>query len=121
MNSTLLAYLALGLVGGAFAGFFGVGGGIILIPGLLWIFGHSQHTAQGMSLAALVLPVGILGAWAYYRTNPYPIKPALMISLGLFIGGWVGGVLAQQVPGKTLKILFGLLMIFSGIKLVVGK
>ncbi len=117
----MIGYLLVGTCAGVVAGFFGVGGGIIIIPALLWLFHHSQHEAQGLSLAALVLPVGILGAFTYYKANPFPIKPALFLALGLFLGAFVGGTLAQHVPGKNLKVAFGCLMIAAGAKLIFSR
>ena len=91
------------------------------MPVLVWVFRMDQHQAQGISLVALLLPVGLLGAWVYYREHPFPVKPALLIALGLFLGAYVGGVWAQQVPGRSLRIAFGILMVVAGIKLVLGK
>ncbi|MFH1017377.1 MAG: sulfite exporter TauE/SafE family protein [Pseudomonadota bacterium] len=121
MNAVMAGYLVLGLVAGILAGIFGVGGGIIIVPVLIWAFHMDQHQAQGMSLVALLLPVGILGAYAYYRSHPFPIKPALLIALGLFIGAYVGGVWAQQFSGRSLRIAFGVLMVVAGIKMVLGR
>ena len=116
-----LGYLALGAVAGVAAGFFGIGGGIILIPALIWLFHLSQHEAQGMTLAALVLPVGLLGAWTYYRVHPFPLRPALWIALGLFLGTYLGGSIAQGQSDRTLRIAFGVLMVIMGAKLIAGR
>ena len=75
----------------------------------------------GISLAALVLPVGILGAFAYYRVHPFPIKPALFIALGIFLGSYLGGSVAQFVPEKNLRIAFGGLLILAGAKMIFGR
>ena len=117
----MIGYLILGTITGVFAGFFGVGGGIVIIPALVWYFHLSQHEAQGISLAALILPVGILGAYAYYRAHPFPIKPALFIALGIFIGSYLGGSVAQYVPEKNLRIAFGALLVIAGAKMIFGK
>jgi uncharacterized protein len=117
----MIGYLILGTVAGVLAGFFGVGGGIVIIPALIWIFHMNQHEAQGVSLAALVLPVGILGALAYYRAHPFPIRPALFIALGIFLGSYLGGYVAQYVPAKNLRVAFGGLLILAGAKMILGK
>ncbi len=117
----MISYAILGFVAGIFAGFFGVGGGIILVPALFWIFHLNQHQAQGISLAALVLPVGLLGAVAYYRAQPFPLKPAAFIALGLFLGGFIGGSLAQRVADRHLRMAFGVLTVTAGLKLILGK
>ncbi len=117
----ILAYLAVGLLAGLFAGFFGLGGGIVLVPLLVFLLHLSQHEAQGLSLAALLLPVGILAAWVYNKAHPIPVKPALMIALGIFIGGYFGGIFAQQMSPKGLRIAFGILLIATGVKTILGR
>lgn len=116
-----MMYLLLGVIAGLAAGFFGIGGGIILVPALVWIFKLSQHQAQGISLAALVLPVGIFGAYQYYKANPFPLMAPLWIALGITIGAFAGGYLVQFLPERTLKIGFGCLLMLAGLKLVFGK
>lgn len=117
----MIPYLILGLVTGVFAGFFGVGGGLVLVPALVWIFHLNQHEAQGMSLTAMVLPVGILAAFAYYKAHPFPLKPALFIALGIFAGSFLSASLAQIVPGKNLRVAFGGLLVLAGVKMILGK
>lgn len=121
MVTNLWAYLAVGLFAGLFAGFFGLGGGIVLIPALVYFMHLSQHEAQGLSLAALLLPVGILAAWVYNKAHPIPIKPALFIACGIFIGGYFGGSLAQHVSTKEMRIAFGILLIATGLKTIFGR
>ena len=116
-----LAFVFLGIITGILAGFFGVGGGVIMVPALVWFFAFSQHQAQGISLTAMLLPVGILGAFAYYKANPFPIKPALWIALGILLGAYVGSMLAQQVSPKNLKTAFALFVIAMGLKMFFGK
>jgi uncharacterized membrane protein YfcA len=121
MTGETFGFLLLGLFAGVLAGFFGVGGGIVIIPALVWIFHMEQHDAQGVSLVALLLPVGILGAFAYYRAHQFPIKPGLLIALGIFIGAYFGAIWAQQFSGRSLRIAFGVLMIAAGLKMILGK
>jgi uncharacterized membrane protein YfcA len=120
MNESL-AFVLLGIVTGILAGIFGVGGGLIMVPALVWIFHFSQHQAQGISLTAMLLPVGILGAFAYYQRNPFPIKPGLWIALGILLGAYLGGMMAQQISGKSLRIGFGVLLIVGALKMIFGK
>lgn len=116
-----LAFVFLGIITGILAGFFGVGGGVIMVPALVFFFAFSQHQAQGISLTAMLLPVGILGAYAYYKANPFPIKPALWIALGILLGAYVGSLLAQQVSPKNLKTAFALFVIAMGLKMFFAK
>ncbi|MEZ4704081.1 MAG: sulfite exporter TauE/SafE family protein [Bdellovibrionota bacterium] len=120
MNS-LYAYLVLGAVTGVFSGIFGVGGGILMVPALVIFFHHSQHEAQGISLIAMLLPVGMLGAFQYYNKYSIPIKSSLMVALGIFVGVAVGALIAQHVPAKNLKVAFGVMMLVASIKLILGK
>ena len=92
-----------------------------MVPALIWFYGFSQHQAQGISLTAMLLPVGILGAFAYYKANPFPIKPALWIALGILLGAYVGSIAAQQVSPKYLRIGFGVLMIVAALKMIFSK
>jgi uncharacterized protein len=117
MTVTFL-YVVAGVLTGILAGFFGVGGGIILVPMLVWFFKYSQHQAQGISLAALLLPVGFLGVLAYNKANPIPWKPVLWIALGIFVGAYFGGRAAQILSERELKIAFGVLTIVAGIRLI---
>jgi len=116
-----LLSILIGLVSGASSGFFGIGGAIILIPALVYIFKFSQHYAQGTALAALLLPVGILAVIKYYKAGNVNIKIALLISLGFFIGGLIGASLVQSVPNLMLKRLFGALLLVVSISMLIGK
>jgi len=120
MNESL-AFILVGIVTGILAGIFGVGGGIIMVPALVWFFHFNQHQAQGMSITAMLLPVGIFGAWAYHKANPFPLKPALWIALGIFLGAFIGGSVAQHIPEKQLRVGFGVMMIIVAIKMIFGK
>ena len=113
--------ILIGIVSGVSGGFFGIGGAIILVPALVYIFKFSQHYAQGTALAALLLPVGILAVIKYYKAGNVNIKIALFIGLGFFIGGLIGASLAQLVPNIMLKRLFGVLLLFVSIFMLIGK
>ena len=121
----LLSYLAIGLISGVFAGFFGLGGGVVLIPLLIYIFDMTQKEAQGTSLLALIPPVGLLAAWQYVQSGTIGLKThlglALLISLGLFLGGFVGGKLVNLsfVKPALLKQLFGCIVVIVGLRMIV--
>ena len=116
-----MTFLLLGIAAGMGAGFFGIGGGIILVPALVWFFKLSQHQAQGISLAALVLPVGIFGAYQYYKSDPFPLTTPLWIALGITFGAFAGGHIAHLLPERPLRIAFGCLLFFAGAKMILGK
>lgn len=118
MDSTLLVII--GLAAGVLAGLFGIGGGIVIVPALVYIARLPLQTAIGTSLGALLLPVGALGAWAYYRTGHLQWKAAAWVALGLFFGAWLGAKLAQALPDVSLRRLFSLVLVGVAVKMWVG-
>lgn len=116
----LLYCTLLGLIAGAFSGLVGIGGGIIIVPALVYLFGFTQQTAQGTTLALLVLPIGILGAWEYYKQGHVDIRVALLICLGFVIGSLFGAKLALILPTAVLKKIFGGLLALVGFKILLG-
>lgn len=119
MNYAL--YIILGIVAGVFGGFFGIGGGTILIPAMVYLFGLTQHQAQGTTLALMVPPIGLLAAMRYYYSGNVKIAMAVFICLGFFVGGWIGAHFVQSVPDTVLKKVFGIYLFFIAIKMIVGK
>ena len=114
-------YLLLGLLAGVLSGFIGVGGGILIVPALVLIFGFSQHQAQGTSLAILLPPVGILAAWTYYKQGFVDLRVAAIIVAGFIVGGWVGARYATQISNEALGKGFGVVLIAIGVKMIMGK
>jgi uncharacterized membrane protein YfcA len=92
-----------GLIGGTLSGLTGLGGGFIMVPLLVYLFGMSQHSAQGTSLAVLLPPLGLLAFLQYYRNGYVDVRLALLLAVGFFFGGYVGGSLAQLIPGRLLR------------------
>ena len=117
----IFLYLLLGLVAGIFSGLIGIGGGIILIPAMVFLFGMSQHTAQGTTLALMVPPIGLLAAWAYYKQGFVDLKMAAFICLGFFIGGLLGAKFAVGIPEPILKKVFGAVLLVASLKMILGK
>lgn len=113
----ILLLLLLGLIAGALSGLIGIGGGIIIVPALVLIFGFSQTMAQGTTLATLIPPVGLLAAYAYYREGDIDIRAAIWIATGFLIGGFFGAKLATIIPVRLLTKGFSLLLIAIAIKL----
>ena len=96
-------YILLGLVVGVFSGIVGIGGGILIIPALVYLFHMSQHKAQGTSLTALLAPIGALAFWEYYKAGNVDLKAGLLIALGFLVGGYFGGLWAQHLPEMVLR------------------
>jgi hypothetical protein len=113
--------LLLGLVAGILSGILGIGGGIILIPAMVFLFGMSQHQAQGTTLALMVPPIGLLAAWAYYKQGFVDLKMAGFICLGFFVGGLLGAKFAVEIPEPILKKVFGIVMLGVSLKMILGK
>lgn len=114
----ILGLLLLGLVAGVFSGIVGIGGGIILVPALVYIFGLSQHQAQGTSLGMLMLPVGILAVMQYYKQGFVDYKLVAFIAIGFVVGGYLGGKLAVNIPETLIKRVFALFMIAVAVKML---
>jgi len=113
--------LLLGLVAGVLSGILGIGGGIIIIPAMVFLFGMSQHTAQGTTLALMVPPIGLLAAWTYYKAGFVDLKVAAFICLGFFIGGLLGAESAVTIPEPILKKIFGTALLLVSLKMILGK
>ncbi|NLE64799.1 MAG: sulfite exporter TauE/SafE family protein [Elusimicrobia bacterium] len=118
---TIFCYILIGLMGGIFGGLFGIGGGSIMVPVLVWGFGFSQHMAQGTTLFAFILPAFWLAAWTYYKAGHINIPVAVAMTVGIAVGGFLGARWAHVLPAPLLKKMFGVLIILLGMKLVLGK
>jgi len=110
----------LGLAAGVISGLFGVGGAIVIIPGLVLIAKLPQHTAHGTSLAALLLPVGILGALEYYKRGQVNIGYAAVVAIGLLIGAYFGARLAGSMSDVMLRKAFGVFLLLVSAKLLLS-
>jgi uncharacterized protein len=113
--------ILLGLITGTISGLIGIGGGVILTPALVYLFGFSQHSAQGTTLALLVPPVSLLAAWTYYQKGNVDLKAATIVFMGFFIGGFFGAQLALQLPEFWLRRIFGIAMMGLAIKMIFAK
>ena len=119
--SEILPYIILGLLAGILSGVVGIGGGIVIVPALVFIFGMSQVEAQGTTLALLIPPIGILAAWSYYTRGFVNIKVALLIIAGFLVGGLIGGKIAVGLPNAVLQKIFGTVLLLVAIKMLLGK
>jgi len=111
----------LGLLAGAFSGLIGIGGGIIIVPALVYLFGMSQHLAQGTTLTLLVPPIGILAAWTYYKQGYVDIRVGTLICIGFVLGGLLGSRFAVILPDTMLRRVFSVVMILIGFKMWFSK
>ena len=117
----LLLLLTVGFFAGIVGGSLGVGGGIVIVPSLVFLMGFSQHQAQGTSLAVLLFPVGILGAYNYYRQGYVNMKFALILALAFLAGSYLGSYVAVHLPEKIVRKMFALIMFVVSFKLFFTK
>jgi uncharacterized membrane protein YfcA len=120
MTATIL-YLALGLAAGVFSGLLGIGGGIIIVPALIFICGFSQHLAQGTTLALMVPPIGLFAAWTYYKHGHVDLPAAALICAGFVVGSLGGARFAEVLSGLLLRRVFGAFMMIMAARLIFGR
>jgi uncharacterized membrane protein YfcA len=116
-----LLYFSIGIFAGLVGGFFGLGGGIVLVPAFVYLLKLSQHQAQGTALAAMVLPVTLLAAIRYHHAGNVKLQIAALACLGFVGGGLLGAHVVQNVPPVLLRRLFGCVMFFISVKMILGR
>ncbi len=114
------AYVLLGLFAGVVSGLIGIGGGVVIVPCLVFLFGLGQQQAQGTTLALLVPPIGLLAAWTYYKQGCVDLKIAGLICLGFVLGGWAGAKIAVGLPTVVLRRIFGSALLLISLKMILG-
>jgi len=117
----ILLGLLVGVLIGVFSGLVGVGGGIILVPILIYAFHMDQHQAQGTSLAMLLPPTGLLAFLKYYKAGHADVKLGLLIAAGVFVGGYFGGEWAQHIPEAVMRKVFAVLLAGVAVKMFLQK
>lgn len=119
MNTqTILLLLVVGLLSGMLSGLIGVGGGIIIVPALILLLGYSQQQAQGASLGLLLLPVGILAVYNYYKKGFIDVKVVLILSVAFIVGGWLGSKIALNISQTALKRVFAVILVVIATKMI---
>lgn len=114
----IILLLIIGLAAGMLSGLVGVGGGIIIVPALVFFLGFSQHEAQGTSLGLLLLPVGILAVLNYYNKGYIDIKVVLVMCAAFVIGGWLGSKLALSLSQEAIKKVFAVVLFYTAFKML---
>lgn len=113
-----MGLLVIGFASGALSGLVGVGGGIIIVPALVYFLAFSQKAAQGTSLGILLLPVGILGVLQYYKQGQIDWRVVVIVSIGFLIGNFFGSKISLSLSDTTLKRIFALILIIVAIKIL---
>lgn len=119
--SDVVILLSIGLLAGILSGLVGIGGGIVIVPVLVYYFAMNQKTAQGTVLFMFLLPIGILGVFNYYKAGYIEIKSAIIMALTFAVGSYIGSKTAIAIDTKVVKQIFATVMIAIGIKMLLGK
>ena len=114
----VIILVLIGLFAGMLSGLIGVGGGIIVVPALVFFLGFTQHEAQGTSLGLLLLPVGILAVANYYKQGYIDVKVVAIMCIAFVLGGWLGSKLSLALPADTVKKVFAIILFYAAIKMM---
>jgi uncharacterized membrane protein YfcA len=117
----VMILLCVGFMAGVLSGLVGVGGGIIIVPALVFFIGMSQQQAQGTSLAVLLLPAGIFAVLNYYKAGYVDVKTTLIIASTFVIGGFIGSKIAISIDQNMVKKIFGVFLLLVALKMIIGK
>lgn len=118
---TELLFLGIGIVGGILSGLLGIGGGTVIIPLLVLLFGMSQHKAQGTTLASFLPPVAFLAFLKYYQAGNVDLKAAAFIAVGILLGGYLGAMISLSLPELVLKRVFGVFLLIVAGQLILSR
>lgn len=116
-----ITLIVIGLIAGFVSGSMGVGGGIIIIPAMVFFMGVTQQEAQGTSIAVISVPVALVAAMNYYKAGYVNLKFSGLIILTFIIGAYFGSKIAVHIPAKTLQRSFGILLLLVGLRMTFGK
>jgi len=117
----IIILIVIGFIAGIAGGSLGLGGGIIIVPALIFILGFTQHQAQGTSLAVLLFPIGILAVINYAKNGYVNYKYAIILIIAFVLGSYLGSVISIHLPAKTLKKIFGVFLLLISIKMIIDK
>ena len=115
---TILILVVIGIAAGLLSGLVGIGGGLIIVPALIFFLGFSQKTAQGTSLGILLLPIGILAVINYYKADHVDIKTVWLVAVGFIAGGFFGSKIALSLPQETVKKIFAIVLLLVAFKML---
>jgi len=116
--TTIIMLLGIGLLAGIASGFVGIGGGMIIVPALVFAIGLSQQSAQGTSLAMMIPPIGILAVISYYQAGAVEVKYAAVLAITFVFGAWLGSKLALRINPALVRLVFGVFMLYAAGRLI---
>ncbi len=114
----ILIVLLIGIIAGWLGGMVGIGGGVIMVPALIFLLGFSIKDAQGTSIAALVPPIGIMAAYVFYKNGNVDIKTALLLAVGFIFGGFLGAKTNLMVSSAVTEKIFAIGLIAIAVKML---
>jgi uncharacterized protein len=114
----IVGFLLVGLAAGVLSGLLGIGGAVVIIPALVYLFGFSQHRAEGTTLALMIPPIGLLAVLPYFKNGHVDVRAAALICVGFFVGGLIGGTLSIGISGPVLQKIFAVLLIVVAVKML---
>jgi hypothetical protein len=120
-TTTIIILLIIGLFAGFASGMVGIGGGIIIVPALVYFLALTQHQAQGVSIGMLLMPVGFMAALNYYKAGNLNIKYSIIIGLTFIVGAYLGSKLSLNISEVLMKRIFGVFVLVMAIKLILTK
>ena len=118
---SIALFILIGLAAGLISGLLGIGGGILIVPALMYLAGFSQHTATGTSLAILLPPVGLAAVLVYHRNGNVDVRAAVCIAICMFITAWIGSRAAMKIGTAHLRLLFGIFLSAVGVYMIVSS
>ena len=117
----ILFYILIGLTVGSISGALGIGGGVLLVPALIWLCGFEQSKAAGTSLAVLVPPIGLPAAWKYHVEKRIDLDAAIWIAVAFAIGAYLGASAVHYLPARMLRLSFGLMMMYIAMRFLISS
>jgi uncharacterized membrane protein YfcA len=120
-TSSILILLCIGVFAGMLSGFVGVGGGIVIVPALVFFLGFTQHQAQGTSLAMMIPPIGLMAVYNYYKAGHVNTGAAAILCITFFVGAFFGSKLSIAMDPAKVKRIFAIVMMAASLKLLLGK
>ncbi|MBI2257636.1 MAG: sulfite exporter TauE/SafE family protein [Flavobacteriia bacterium] len=119
-TQSIILLLVIGLAAGIISGFIGVGGGIIIVPALVYVMHMTQHEAQGTSLLLMLPPIGIFAVMNYYKAGQLNLKYGFIIALAFVFGAYFGSKLSLKLHPSIVKLVFGLILVYVSFKIIVS-
>lgn len=116
-HPSFLILALIGIAAGLLSGLFGIGGGVVIMPALIYFAGFDQHRATGTSLAVLLPPIGLGAAIEYYRHGAVDVRAAMIVGVAVFASAWLSSLVATRLSGSYLRLAFGVFVIAIGLSL----